>query len=848
MRTDFGIASPPVRVVTTPAVVLLWVLCGSATPILGQEVGHVVGTVLSAGDGSPVAQATVSVEATGRQALTADDGTFIIRGVPAGVRWIRIADYFHGGQRVRVEIPAGDTVSVSIEYQPIPFDIEGVLVIGASRVPQRVVDAPVAIDVADRVEARNYSSTGQHPLVIKGLAGMDVAPNGVHDFNVNTRGFNADLANRLLVLMDGRDLSIPFLGAQEWSALTLPLEDIERIEVVRGPGSALYGANAYNGVVNIITPPARAIVGTKVSLAGGGLGTLRGDLRTAHVLGRDGRIGVRANVGYYRSRDWHRSRTNLGDLEREYRPVVGETDPINTPDPGFEVRPLNGQSVAGVPGPATGEIAPIQNYYGSARVDYYASGGIGTVESGAAKATNQLFMTNVGRFQVDHAWRPWARAAWTADRFHLMGWYSGRSSDQTSLASGQPIKEDSRLLHFEGQFNQHGFGDRARFVAGGSYRSSFIDSRATLVPPQDDARTDWYLAGFAQVEMELSPRLRLVGAGRVDGSNLFDTQLSPKAAVIFRPAPEHSFRVSVGAAFQTPRMTNFFLRVPLGVPLDLAPLEAGLREAFGSVLDPVPQGELFTRSSSVPALALGNSDLDVERVVSYEVGYRGEWSERIQLTVDGFYSVVRDFVSALLPGANSFYADWTAPETLDPSVRVQVETAVRNALGPASGLSRLDDAARSTAVVFSYGNAGRATEWGLELGASVEVSPGLRIDGTYSYFDYRVDSGVPTVPGDLIVPNTPTHKGGLQVHYVGGRLDAWSGLDFKTGHQWVSGPFRGRVSASQRIDAGAGYILGDRIRIHVTGTNIFDQSVFHIYGGSIDRRRILFGLTAYMQP
>lgn len=292
-------------------------------------------------------------------------------------------------------------------------------------------------------------------------------------------------------------------------------------------------------------------------------------------------------------------------------------------------------------------------------------------------------------------------------------------------------------------------------------------------------------------------------------------------------------------------MTNFFVRVPLAVPSDLSGLEAALRAQFGSALGVVPQGELFTNSSSVPALALGNRDLGVERAVSWEAGYRGELRERVQLTVDGYYSVIEDFVSALLPNANPAYGPWTAPPSVDPSIRGELEAAVLAAVGPGAGLTRLDDEQRTTATVFSYGNAGRATDWGVEIGLGLELTPRLHLDGSYTWFDYRVDEGVPLVPGDLIVPNTPEHKGALQARYTSLGLDAWARLTVKSAFDWSSGIFRGRIPASERVDAGVGYVIGERLRAHAAATNLLDEATYHIYGGSIDRRRVLVGLTAY---
>ncbi|MBL0171164.1 MAG: TonB-dependent receptor [Gemmatimonadaceae bacterium] len=119
----------------------------------------------------------------------------------------------------------------------------------------------------------------------------------------------------------------------------------------------------------------------------------------------------------------------------------------------------------------------------------------------------------------------------------------------------------------------------------------------------------------------------------------------------------------------------------------------------------------------------------------------------------------------------------------------------------------------------------------------------IRVDGNYSYFGYTIDEGVPLVPGDLIAPNTPKHKGNLRASYTAGRFDAWGGVNVTSAHEWSSGFFQGRIPSSQRIDAGAGYLVRPRVRLHTIATNLFDQRTYQIYGGSIDRRRVLAGVT-----
>ena len=98
--------------------------------------------------------------------------------------------------------------------------------------------------------------TGQTPLMIGDMPGVYLMQSGVNSFNVNVRAFNGLIPRDMLVLVDGRDVSVPLVGSVEWPSVSV-FDDAAKMELVRGPGSALYGANAYSGVLNITTPTVR---------------------------------------------------------------------------------------------------------------------------------------------------------------------------------------------------------------------------------------------------------------------------------------------------------------------------------------------------------------------------------------------------------------------------------------------------------------------------------------------------------------------------------------------------------------------------------------------------------------
>ena len=278
-----------------------------AGPLSARQTGRVEGTVVKAVDGEPLQGVSIIVVGTGITTVTDTDGRFVLPRVPPGdhvilVRWLGFRP-----QQAAVTVVLGSTQSVNVRLEAQVVMLGEIIVTTASRVPERIVEAPAAISIVNPITLRDRSVTGQAPRALEHIPGVDVVQSGVNDFNVNARGFNSSLNRRVLVLQDGRDLAIAFLGSQEWNGMSISLEDMGTLEMVRGPGSALYGANAYSGVINITTPPARDVVGTKVTLAGGELGTMRGDLRHAGTSS-DGRLGYRFNFGYNRSDSWTRHR------------------------------------------------------------------------------------------------------------------------------------------------------------------------------------------------------------------------------------------------------------------------------------------------------------------------------------------------------------------------------------------------------------------------------------------------------------------------------------------------------------------------------------------------------------
>ena len=872
----------------------LLVVCGLALLgphlALAQGTGHVTGRVVRSADDTPLPSVSVTVRSTGQTAVTGTDGRYTLRRVPEGPQTIVFRWLGYRPTDLQTTVVADSTTTVDAALEQVVLSLTELVVSAASRAPERIVEAPAAISVIEPQILQNTSITGQAPLALQTAPGVDVVQSGVNDFNVNARGFNSSLNRRMLVLQDGRDLSIAFLGAQEWNGMVQPLEDIGRLEVVRGPGSALYGANAFSGVINIITPDAREVAGTKLTLAGGELETFRGDFRQAGVFGGD-RFGYRINGGYNKSDTYTRSRT-LADgtsLQQEYADATDQPVGLTR-----ELRALNGQIPDPVTGQPAGDREPLKNAYGAGRLDYYLNNGsVLSADGGAAQVQNEVFVTGIGRVQVVKAIKPYARVALAADRYNIFGFWNSRTSldPQVALASGRDLEERSDIFHIEGQQNWNFNRDRGRVIYGASYRNTRVNTSGTLMAPVNDDRSDDYYSGYGQVEYRLTPQFRLVGAGRVDDGTLFKTQFSPKGALVFSPNENHSFRFSVNRAFQTPNYSEFFLQVPAALPTTgPATIEAGIQQYYTQVQASLPPAALagLTLHSTLPwnfsgqtqVLALGNADLKVETVLGWELGYKGSVSQGLYFSADFYINELKDFVTDLLPGVNPAYPTFQLTDSIpgDNTLNVPADlaaldqriqqleqggqitpaqaaalrapipvllggyaqTVAGTTISGAPALATLPDGSR--AVVLSYTNAGRVIERGVELGVGYQFTPEIRADVSFTGFDFEVKQ---QRQGDQLLPNTPSKKATVALSYAADEgFDANVSLRLVDGYQWAAGVFQGYVPSSEFLNLSAGYRINNNLRIHGTATNLLDQKRFQLYGGSVIGRRVLGGLTA----
>ena len=274
--------------------------CGIAW---AQSDGFIEGTITEeAGESLPGANIAVRLPTDDYKAGTTADaeGQFRI-AVPAGNYQVEITFVgYKSDLRKNVQVRAGQTTRLdAVLVEQVIF--LGQSVVSASRRQEKILDAPASVSVVEGSEIRNNPvlSLSDH---VKNLPAVDIAKRGLANANVVVRGFNNIFSGTLLTLTDNRIARVPSLRVNALNFIPLTNDDVERIEVVLGPGSALYGPNSADGVMHIITHSPFTSQGTNVYVGMGERNLRHTTIRHAGVVGD--RLGYKISGQYYTGTEW----------------------------------------------------------------------------------------------------------------------------------------------------------------------------------------------------------------------------------------------------------------------------------------------------------------------------------------------------------------------------------------------------------------------------------------------------------------------------------------------------------------------------------------------------------------
>ncbi len=467
---------------------------------------------------------------------------------------------------------------------PVPIDLSqasledlmNLTVTSVSRKEQKLSQAASAIFVINQEDIRRSGATNI-PDLLRMAPGVDVEQIDANTWAISIRGFNSRFSNKVLVLIDGRTVYNPVFSGVQWDQIGMPLEDIDRIEVIRGPGGTVWGANAVNGVISIITKSARDTKGGQVTTGGGSqirasdeaqYGAAAGQTGTYRVYGDYSNIGNSVAQGGGAANDrWERMD---GGFRSDWD--LSKADSLMIQGDLF----------------ATRENQTISSFISS------SSAFPQTVDAAGGDLLERWNHTLAGGSQTS-----------------VQAYYDTyRRTD-----SGVPIK----VTTFDLDLQQHAaVGNRQDIVWGVGYRSDYMGAApgyATAFTPP--FRTTNLFNVFFQDEIRISDALWFTLGAKLEHNAYTGFETEPSARMVWSPSgSRHTIWGSASKAIRQPSLSDFDVETNLAtVPLSADSIEVVKLE--------------------------GNPLLKAEGLRDYELGYRSELTKTLSLDVASFLSFYR---------------------------------------------------------------------------------------------------------------------------------------------------------------------------------------------------------------
>ena len=524
--------------------------------------GVIRGTVRDSTTNTPLGGSTVSAlvgTALAGSATTDRNGTYRLSGLQstAHVLLVRRPGYRNGNAMNVTPSEAGTVVDFALGRLPQSLDP---IVISATMSRESKFDSPVSTSVVRREDLQDAQAATALDHV-RYVPGVDYAAKGIATQTFSSRGPRGVSASSMLLLSDFRFAAVPYLGVNVAQLLPSTNDDIERIEVVRGPGAVMYGPNSRRGVLHVIKRSPLEAGESSVSLAAGNRTYTDAAFRVSRPAGD---VGFKVSGRYLSGRDW---------------PFVDEVE-----------QRLRGQAIAAGARPDTLLLGKrekdFESIQGDARVDWRLDDKTVLASTlGITQATGIETGAEIGAAQA----KDWVYgyAQTRLERGSLFANLSlnwGDAGDSYNLRNGQLITNKSRLISAQ-------LKHEALF--GGSRLQYGVDVQWT------DPRTDGTLNGrfedddkviesgvYAHLTSEISSKVDLIGALRLDHHNRLDEAwfLSPRAGIVFKPQSTQTVRLTYSRSFEQPAARLMFADFSLG-PLGPLPFNIQLHGLGGSGLN-----------------------------------------------------------------------------------------------------------------------------------------------------------------------------------------------------------------------------------------------------------------------
>lgn len=470
-------------------------------------------------------------------------------------------------------------------------------VTSVSKEPQKLLQAASAIQVITSDEIRRYGATSL-PQALRLADNLEVAQISSNDWAISARGFNANLANKLLVLIDGRAIYTPLYGGVLWNVQDYPLADIDRIEVISGPGGTLWGANAVNGVINIITKSATQTQGAYAQVSAGNVLEEQGVARYGWELANNVYMRV---YGKYTGRGDELTEAGADANDAGHMGRAGFR--MDTQLPGPDQFTLQGDLYDGTQDAAL------------AGTELLSGGHILGRWTRSRSADSGMSL----QLYYDHTYLSLPYAASPASPPYYSGFPASALTDSL----------DTYDVAYQDQFT---WGERQKVVWGLGYRFTHeIDHDLNIVRFLPPALNQSLYNGFAQDAVALGDGLTLTLGSKVEHNDYTGLEIEPNVRLQWNPDASQLVWGAVSRAVRTPSRYDRDLNVPTGLVNPPAPFQ-------------------------FPASYLtGSKDFVSEKLIAYEVGYRVLLGSRLSGSLSAYYNDYSDLRSTTATATTSVY-------------------------------------------------------------------------------------------------------------------------------------------------------------------------------------------------
>jgi len=827
-----------------------------------QSTGSISGKITDKQTNEALLGATVTTKGSLISAITNNEGYFIFQKVNTGKIILVISYVGYETIELTADVTTGNTTPINAALS-LDSKVGNEIVVSASKRPEKITNAPASIQVIGVKDLEQFSGSNVGELVSK-VQGVEYTRNGVDDITFNARGFHSAFNNKVFQLVDGRNSMAALSGSLPvMNRGTTIKDDIERLEIVLGPQSALYGPNAHNAVFNTTTKDPRKYPGTTVSLSAGSRYQFSGRLRQATKINNKwaykltGEYAVGKEFTFY---DSVYAGGNAGPVVNGYGPPVA----IPERNVDFDFRHIRGEA---------------HLYYSiTPKADIILSGGGSSnnwpqvTTSGRnqmrgitysfvqARFVHPVFFVNIyntwGSVGTSYFIGNYTRDFW--NRTHstlppsdtIRGRLSPDSAEINALRLGNMFKEQSQRINAEGQYN-YTFEKAGLFlVAGLNYQKDKPNGFGINLVDKEKRIYVTQYGAVLQLEKSLPWAMRFIAASRFDNHSNFGNFFSPKLGLL-KAIRDGNFRIIWGRAYAMPSILNQYA----GINSFLFGNGAGIRY--------IPNVTKFSDPSSVKT----TTPLKPEQISTWELGYKGTIEKKLYVDINYYNGLSKNFLSPTQSiGGRALFVG-KIPVTHNPAFAgVVVNDTLKNA---------------SFLTFFNYGD---VRAYGVDVGLNYSFNNIISLSVRYSWFDSDItkDNIKNDANRDGFVSkeekslNAPNNRGVIMLKFENlykqkmfFNLSArWvEQYDFYSGNQIGTAEGEGKRGMVYRganlppliknfdhgalggfttIDLRAGYKLNKMVSINMGITNLFNSKQIEFVGSPSISRLISFEIKVHL--